>query len=68
MNVAKGRVLTVGTGENENKIKVAPIEDIDAVSPYYQVPAYLRTENIKKGDAVVFVSFGDGSGAILAKM
>lgn len=64
----KGTVLTVGEGANQNMVRVAPIDNIDAVSMFYKVPKYLRDEDIKKGDQVAFLSFADGTGVILAKM
>ncbi|MCI5996096.1 MAG: hypothetical protein MRZ45_09180 [Blautia sp.] len=68
MEIIKGRVLTVGTGNNESKVRVAPVDDIDAVSPYIQVPKHLKDENILKGDAVAYVLFSDRTGVIIAKM
>lgn len=68
MATYKGRVLSIGTDENAGKIKVAPIEDIDAVSPFLPIPSYLQSEKIEKGDSVAYLLFQDGSGVILAKM
>lgn len=64
----KGTVLTVGEGTNQNMVRVAPIDNIDAVSMFYKVPKHLQDEDIKKGDQVAFLSFADGTGVILAKM
>lgn len=64
----KGTVLTVGEGANQNMVRVAPIDNIDAVSMFYKVPKHLQDEDIKKGDQVAFLSFADGTGVILAKM
>ncbi len=64
----KGTVLTVGEGANQNMVRVAPIDNIDAVSMFYKIPKHLQDEDIKKGDQVAFLSFADGTGVILAKM
>lgn len=64
----KGTVLSVGDGERENMARVAPIDNIDAVSMFYKIPKHLQDEDIKKGDQVAFLSFADGTGVILAKM
>lgn len=64
----KGTVLTVGEGTNQNMVRVAPIDNIDAVSMFYKIPKHLQDEDIKKGDQVAFLSFADGTGVILAKM
>lgn len=68
MTVNKGTVLTVGEGANLNMVRVALIDNIDAVSTFYKIPKYLQDEDIKKGDQVAFLSFADGTGVILAKM
>lgn len=68
MTANKGTVLTVGEGSNPNMVRVAPIDNIDAVSTFYKIPKYLQDEDIKKGDQVAFLSFADGTGVILAKM
>lgn len=68
MTANKGTVLTVGEGTNLNMVRVAPIDNIDAVSTFYKIPKYLQDEDIKKGDQVAFLSFADGTGVILAKM
>lgn len=68
MTANKGTVLTVGEGVNLNMVRVAPIDNIDAVSTFYKIPKYLQDEDIKKGDQVAFLSFADGTGVILAKM
>ena len=68
MTANKGTVLTVGEGANLNMVRVAPIDNIDAVSTFYKIPKYLQDEDIKQGDQVAFLSFADGTGVILAKM
>ena len=68
MTANKGIVLSVGEGNNLNMVRVAPIDNIDAVSTFYKIPKYLQDDDIKKGDQVAFLSFADGTGVILAKM
>lgn len=48
MTANKGTVLTVGEGANLNMVRVAPIDNIDAVSTFYKIPKYLQDEDIKK--------------------
>ena len=64
MEITKGKVLSI----NGDKAKVAPMDDIDAVTSYLKIPRHLENENIQKDDAVAFVAFSDGSGVILAKL
>lgn len=64
----KGTVLSVGDGNNQNMARVAPIDNIEAVSMFYKIPKHLQDEDIKKGDQVAFLSFADGTGVILAKL
>ena len=64
----KGIVLSVGEGNNQNMARVAPIDNIDAVSMFYKIPKHLQDEDIKKGDQVAFLSFAAGTGVILAKL
>ena len=64
----KGTVLSIGEGNYQNRARVAPIDNIDAVSTFYKIPKYLQDEDIKKGDQVAFLSFADGTGVILAKL
>jgi len=37
----KGIVLSVGEGNNQNMARVAPIDNIDAVSMFYKIPKHL---------------------------
>ena len=64
----KGIVLSVGEENNQNMARVAPIDNIDAVSMFYKIRKHLQAEDIKKADQVAFLSFADGTGVILAKL
>lgn len=74
--VKKGIVTSV----KGQKAKVAPVDDMEAVSRYITIPTYSfqncaytgnvheQKMTVKKGDTVAFATFPDGSGVILAKM
>ena len=60
--VLKGTVLSV----NGDRCRVAPMEDIDQVSPKIMIPNHLG--EISKGDTVAYTMFGDYTGIILSVM
>ena len=57
--VLKGTVLSV----DRDRCRVAPVEDIDQVSPRIIIPKHI--ENVSKGDTVAYTLFGDYTGVIL---
>lgn len=74
--VYKGIITSI----KENKAKVAPVDDMEAVSRYITIPTvsfikcvysglpHEQTMTVQKGDTVAYALFNDGSGVILAKM
>ena len=60
--ILKGTVLSI----DEDRCKISPQDNINAVSPMIVIPAYI--EDISKGDTVAYVVFSDNSGIILGKM
>ena len=60
--VYKGIVLSAGG----NVCRVAPLEDIDQVSPMIGIPENIG--EVSKGDTVAYTIFPDFSGVVLAKL
>lgn len=60
--VFKGTVLSV----KNDRCRVAPLEDIDQVSPKIMIPAHVG--EINKGDVVAYTMFGDHTGVIVSRL
>lgn len=60
--IKKGSVLSI----DGNKARVAPINNIDLVSPSVMIAEHIYPESINKGAIVSYVMFEDNTGLIFA--
>lgn len=60
--IKKGSILSI----DGNKARVAPINNINLVSPSIMIANYINLELINKGTMVAYVMFEDNTGLIFA--
>ena len=62
--IRKGRVLSI----NGKRARVAPLNNIDLVSPNIQIAGQINPVDLNKNSIVLYVMFEDCTGIILEKL
>ncbi len=64
--MTKGKILSIT--EDGKLARVAPIDNIDLVSPYIAISTSITAGSAHKGDTVVYCLFTDATGIIISKL
>lgn len=64
--MTKGKVLSIS--EDGKLARVAPVDNIDLVSPYIAINTSIAAGSIAKDDTVAYCLFSDATGLIISKL